>query len=118
MNRHASFRPIHDPQYLAKELVARARAGNVDGMAALYETGAVLNGGGEMVVGREAIRAFYMHLVKTGVKFELGDQRAAIINGDLALTSTCLSNGIVTAEIARRQIDGTWLWAIDQPSIA
>jgi hypothetical protein len=38
--------------------------------------------------------------------------------GDLALTSTRLPDGSVTAEIARRQGDGTWLWVIDQFSIA
>jgi hypothetical protein len=40
----------------------------------------------------------------------------AILNGDVALTSTRLPNGVVTAEIARRQ--RTWLWVIDQPAIA
>jgi hypothetical protein len=53
-----------------------------------------------------------------GRKFDFGDQRAAIISGDLALTSTRLPDGSVTAEIARRQGDGTWLWVIDQFSIA
>jgi hypothetical protein len=55
--------------------------------------------------------------VTAGRKFQRGEQRAAIINGDLALTSTRLPDGTVTAEIARRQSDGTWLWAIDKFSI-
>jgi hypothetical protein len=37
---------------------------------------------------------------------------------NVVLTSKRLPNGIVTAEVARKQIDGTWLWAIDQPSIS
>ncbi len=37
---------------------------------------------------------------------------------DLALTSSRLANGRVTVEVARRQPDGSWLWAIDQPNIA
>ena len=53
-----------------------------------------------------------------GRKFDFGDQRPAIISGDLALTLTCLPYGSVTAEIVRRQGDGTWLWVIDQFSIA
>jgi ketosteroid isomerase-like protein len=88
-------------------------------MAALYEPDAVMalrNGGLE--AGREAIRQFYAGLIAQGRKFELGEQRPAIVNGDLALTSTRLPNGDVTAEVARRQSDGTWLWAIDQPSVA
>ena len=36
----------------------------------------------------------------------------------VALTSTHLPNGIVTAEVARKQIDGTWLWGIDHRSIS
>lgn len=111
--------PPLDPQDLARLLVSRQRAGDVDGMVALYEEDAVLDrGGGRRLIGRPAIRAFYVELVAAGRKFELGDQRPAIVNGDLALTSTRLPNGTVTAEVARRQHDGTWLWAIDKPSVA
>ena len=111
--------PARDPQDLERLLVSRERAGDVDGMAALYEPHAVLDcGDGRLTIGREAIRAFYAGLVAMGRKFDFGDQRPAIISGDLALTSTRLPDGSVTAEIARRQGDGTWLWVIDQFSIA
>jgi hypothetical protein len=36
--------------------------------------------------------------------------------GDLALTSTRFAGG-ATAEVARRQPDGSWLWVIDQPRV-
>jgi hypothetical protein len=65
-----------------------------------------------------AIRAFFVEITATGRKFELGKQSPAIINGDLALTSTRLPDGSVTAEVARRQADGRWLWVIDKFSIA
>jgi hypothetical protein len=39
-----------------------------------------------------------------------------IQNGDIALTAT-VRPGNATAEVARRQPDGTWLWLIDQPSV-
>ena len=111
--------PPLDPQDLARLLVSRQRAGDVDGMVALYEEDAVLDrGSGRRLTGRPAIRAFYGELVAAGRKFELGDQRPAIVNGDLALTSTRLPNGTVTAEVARKQPDGTWRWAIDKPSVA
>lgn len=114
-----SREPARDPQDLERLLVSRERAGDVDGMAALYESHAVLDcGGGRLTLGREAIRAFYAGLVAIGRTFDFGDQRPAIISGDLALTSTRLPDGSVTAEIARRQGDGTWLWVIDQFSIA
>jgi hypothetical protein len=70
------------------------------------------------VHGLEAIRKFYAELVATGRKFQMGEQRAAMVCGDLALTSTRCPNGTVTAEVARRQSDGTWLWMIDQFSIS
>ncbi|HEX9760833.1 MAG TPA: hypothetical protein VGA40_07925 [Candidatus Acidoferrales bacterium] len=110
--------PARDPQDLERLLVSRERVGDVDGMAALYETHAVVDcGDGRLMVGREAIRAYYAGLVAMGREFEFGDQRPAIISGDLALTSTRLPDGSVTAEIARRQGDGTWRWVIDQFSI-
>jgi hypothetical protein len=114
-----SREPARDPQDLERLLVSRERAGDVDGMAALYELHAVLDcGDGRLTLGREAIRAFYAGLVAMGRKFDFGDQRPAIISGDLALTSTRSPNGSVTAEVARRQSDGTWLWAIDRFSFA
>lgn len=110
---------IRDPQDLARELVSRELAGDADAMAALYDSSAVLyTGNGREAVGRDAIRFFYAGLIAAGRKFELGEQRPAVVKGDLALTSTRLPNGTVTAEIAQKQADGTWLWIIDQPSIA
>ena len=111
--------PARDPQDLERLLVSRERVGDLDGMVALYESHAVLDcGDGRLTLGREAIRTFYAGLMATGQKFDFGDQRPAIISGDLALTSTRLPDGSVTAEVARRQGDGTWLWVIDQFSIA
>ena len=115
MTNEAGREPARDPQDLERLLVSRERAGDVDGMAALYEAHAVLDcGDGQLVRGREAIRGFYTGLVATGRKFASGDQRAAIISGDLALTSTRLPDGSLTTEIARQQRDGTWLWVIDK----
>ncbi len=119
MGDEADREPARDPLDLERLLVSRQRAGDVDGMAALYEPNAALDyGDGQLTLGKEAIRTFFARVVATGGKFDLGDQRPAIISGDLALTSTHLPDGSVTAEIARRQGDGTWLWVIDQCSIA
>ena len=63
---------------------------------------------------RDAIRAYFAGTVAAGRKFAVGGQRPAVIGGDLALTSTRLPDGTVTAEVARRQADGTWLWVIDK----
>lgn len=107
-----------DPQELAQLIVARANAGDVDGMVALYEPDAVLATGDETVArGTAQIRAFWAKTVAAGRKFDLGVQSTAMRSGDLALTSTRQPDGRTTAEVARRQPDGSWLWVIDQPTI-
>ena len=101
-----------DPQDLARLLVSRANAGDVEGMVALYEPDAALaRGDGLIAVGTDAIRKFYTHLLASGRPFDLGEQRPAMLRDNLALTSTRLPNGIVTRY-------GTWLWVIGQPSIS
>ena len=118
MTEEADREPARDPQDLERLLVSRQRAGDFEGVAALYEPRAIVAcGDGRLVEGKEAIRAFYSEVVAMGRKFDFGNQRAAIISGDLALTSTLLPDGSITAEVARRQSDGTWLWVIDQFSI-
>jgi|SRR6516164_3102022 hypothetical protein len=109
----------NDPQDLERLLISRQNAGDIDGIVALYEPEALLDcGGGRLLHGRAAIREFFRELVASGRKFEMGEQRAALICADLALTSTRCPNGSVTAEVARRQSDGTWLWVIDQFEVA
>ncbi len=119
MSERTNRRPAYDPQDLERLLVSRENAGDVDGMTALYEPQALLDSGeGQLTRGREAIRELFGELVAAGRKFQTGEQRAAMVCGDLALTSTCFPDGTVTAEVARRQNDGTWLWVIDRFSIS
>ena len=111
--------PARDPQDLERLLIARQWGGDIDGMAALFEPDAVLDSGeGHLTIGREVIRALFAEITATGRKFAAGNQSPAVISGDLALTSTRLPDGSVTAEVARRQGDGTWLWVIDRFSVA
>jgi ketosteroid isomerase-like protein len=85
---------------------------------ALYQPDAVLAfPPGQITVGRAAIREVYATLLSTRPTFTSQEQRPALRNGDLALTSTRLPGGGATAEVARRQPDGTWLWVLDQPNI-
>lgn len=118
MTNMQNHEPARDPQDLERLLIARQREGDIEGMVALYEQAAVLDcGNGELRKGREAIRKFFAADIAAGKKYEYGDQRPAIVSGDLALTSTLLPDGSVTAEVARRQSDGTWLWVIDRFSV-
>ncbi len=118
MTDNAGNERARDPQDLERLLVARQRAGDIDAMAALYEPDAILDAGdGQLMHGRQAIRALFADLKDAGKKFDYGKQNPAVISGELALTSTQLPDGSVTAEVARRQHDGTWLWVIDRFSV-
>ena len=116
-------KPIHDPQELERQLVLRENAGDVRGMTALFAPDAVIElNDGRLVRGRDAIQAFFQNLQITGIgpegrRFKLGEQRPALIGGDLALTSTRSIDGDITSEVARRQDDGTWLWVLDRWSV-
>lgn len=119
MEQHKQRESALEPNDLGRFFLLRANAGDIEGIVALYASDAVLAGmAGQVAIGSEAIRAFYAGLLADRPTFEPGQQRPALRYGDLALTSTLLTDGTVTAEVARRQPDGTWLWAIDQPSIA
>lgn len=119
MDNSKKWEPALNPEDLAQFFVQRANAGDVEGVVALYEPDAVVaRTGGEVAIGTEAIRSYYARMLADRPRFEPGQQRPALRQGDLALTSTRLSNGTVTAEVARKQPDGTWLWGIDQPTIA
>jgi ketosteroid isomerase-like protein len=106
------------PEDLGRLFLERANAGDVEGLVALYETGAVLAfPPGGLATGHEQIRTVYAELLADRLSFSSLGQPAAIINGDLALTSTRLPDGGATVEVARRQPDGTWRWVIDQPAL-
>jgi hypothetical protein len=116
MTDEPSREPARDPQDLERLLIARQWVGDIDGMAALFAV--VDSGEGQLTLGREAIRALFAVITATGRKFAAGNQAPAVVSGELALTSTRLPDGTVTAEVARRQGDGTWLWVIDRFSVA
>lgn len=118
MSNDCKREPANEPLDLERLLVERQRAGDIDGMLALFEADAILDtGDGPFIQGRESIRALFEEFVASGEKMTLGKQSPAVINGDLALTSTQCADGSITAEVARRQSDGTWLWVIDKYSV-
>ena len=113
-------RPVAtQPEDLSRMVVERLNAGDVEGLAALYEPHATLAlPGGRTATGTDQIRAAYQRLLADRPRFEPGEQLPTLRSGELAMTSTRLTNGAVTAEVARRQPDGTWLWVLDQPNVS
>ncbi|GEO99966.1 YybH family protein [Methylobacterium haplocladii] len=107
----------HEPGDLAGLFNARANAGDVEGLVALYEPDAVLAAGKVVATGHAEIRRFYADLLAKKSDFPVPETLPALVNGDLALTFARLPNGSLSVESARRQADGTWRWAIDQLKI-
>jgi hypothetical protein len=65
--------------------------------------------------GNREIRHAYEEIVANRPIFTPGTQQPTLRNDAVALTSSRLAGGAVTVEVARRQSDGTWLFALDQP---
>lgn len=112
-------RPVaKQPEDLARFFVERANAHDLEGLVALYAPDAVLAGmNGETAVGHAAIREVYAAMLAAHSHFIAGEAAPTLLRDDLALTSTRLINGKITAEVAQRQPDGSWLWVLDQPLI-
>ncbi|HSD68142.1 MAG TPA: nuclear transport factor 2 family protein [Woeseiaceae bacterium] len=107
-------KPAKEPNDLEKFFVQRANAGDVEGLVALYESSAILAYGGGVAIGANQIREFFVRFLADRPQLDQSIQAAPLCSGDLALTSSRLSNGDITAEVARRQADGSWLWVVDQ----
>ncbi|GGK34163.1 YybH family protein [Nocardia camponoti] len=107
------------PEDLSRLVVERINAGDIDGLIELYEPNAVLAlPNGVVATGLAEIREAYTRLVADRPVFQLGPQAPALRAGDLAMTSSRLPGGPgATAEVARRQPDGSWRWILDQPNI-
>jgi ketosteroid isomerase-like protein len=108
----------NEPDDLARLLLERLNAADVEGVVELYEPDAVLalpDGG--IAEGHEQLRRFYAELLASRPSFAPGQQLPALRLGDLALTATRLASGGATAEVARRQADGSWRWALDRPDV-
>jgi enoyl-CoA hydratase len=119
-----------DPTQLGRLFAERANARDLDGMVALYEHSATFLGpDGTRASGRDAIRGSLENLLAMKPTISpLGSQ--VVIAGDVALMSNRWrmtfgardgeQTGVdgQSTEVARRQPDGGWLYAIDNPELA
>ena len=97
---------------------------NVDALVALYEQDAWLFGPAGPVQGTEAIRAAWTEMLNMSGQSRLVTQYV-IEQGDVALLSNRWTSVVgedeisaTSAEVARRQSDGTWKYLIDNPDSA
>ncbi len=115
------------PEALHHLWVEGVNGGDLDGLAALYEPGAAfVVRPGEVVAGLPAVREATAGLLALHPRATL-EVKTVVRAGDLALLlSTWHLDGTnaegapvavsgQTADVARRQEDGTWRFAIDNP---
>jgi ketosteroid isomerase-like protein len=108
---------IDNPDHLGAALLAAINAGDLDGVMSCYEPCAVLElPDGTAAVGHASIRQFYADLLETRPVFAAGQPAPSLVVGDIALTTTVIGP-TATAEVARRQPDGTWRWVLDRPDV-
>ncbi|MFI5985296.1 YybH family protein [Streptomyces sp. NPDC051555] len=119
--------PITDPQVIGRSFNERCNAGDLDGLLALYEPDAVMvDETGRPHRGTTELRSFFtaMLSVEPTVRTVAA---TVVVHEDVAQGSThwqldvTAPDGTVSrteghaAELLRRQPDGTWLVAIDNP---
>lgn len=98
-------------------MVALINAADLDGLLDLYEESAMLERpDGTLAAGRSQIEQFYADLLATKPRFDAGVVLPALVQGDLALTTTQIGVS-ASVEIARRQPDGGWRWIVDRPDV-
>lgn len=99
-------------------------AGDLDGLMSLYEENASLVAApGIAVSGTDAIREALASMVALKGTIEFVGEGTSYESGDLVLTHgtwVMTAEGMdeiraTTAEVARRQADGTWQYVIDNP---
>lgn len=109
-----------NPEDVHTQFRDRFRARDLDGLLALYEDeGAFMMAPGQIQRGKSAIREALTGFLSLDGDFEL-ETRYVVQNGDIALLS--IAWHIVgtdmrgqSAEVARRQPDGRWLYMLNHP---
>jgi ketosteroid isomerase-like protein len=97
-------------------------AGDTDALVALYEEDAAMaTPEGSFVNGWDAIREQWSGFVALGGNIQLTTRYAvvvgetALLSNDWHFTGAGMELSSRTAEVARRQPDGTWKYVIDHP---
>jgi ketosteroid isomerase-like protein len=114
---------------LHREFEAAVNAGDIDRLMALYEPAcALLLAPDQLLSGLDAVRGAQLGLLALHGTFRI-ETRLAVEVGELALLSgawtfdgtgedgASVTLGGVTADVARRQPDGSWRYIIDVPRV-
>jgi uncharacterized protein (TIGR02246 family) len=117
----------HVPEDCDRTFAACVKARDLDGLVALYEPEAhYVRRNRTVVIGRAAIRELLQSLTNVATDIEMNVVTIVALNGIALLyndwtSKTVSEDGHVressgkAVEIVRRQPDGRWLFAIDDP---
>lgn len=119
--------PIQAPEQIHQAFTDAFNNRDIDGLMALYEADcAIVPQPGALATGADQVRDVLMGLLSLNGQIDL--RTAEVIEvGDLAFLSCRwtleatdgdgkpMTIGGTTAEVARRQPDGSWLYVIDHP---
>lgn len=119
--------PAYSPTEIHTLFLDAFNRGDVEGMAALYESDAVLVVAGQNVTGRQSIRQAFESFVPRRGRMTLetravleSPQGLAVLHGGWmvepppGMGAEVTTRGLST-EVVRKQPDGTWLFVIDNP---
>lgn len=120
--------PARKPEECDSILLEALSRGDLETAVGLYEPNAsFVQDSGEVIVGRAAIREVMKGFIAMKPKFTVTSRAVQSGDGSLALTGLKWSATGVdadgkpvtlsgnSAEVVRRQSDGTWLFVIDNP---
>jgi uncharacterized protein (TIGR02246 family) len=115
------------PQEVNPQLIDAINRGDVEGALALYEPDAAFVTDEGTVVGHDAIRPVMEAFISTKPQLTM-EPKEVVQTGDIAMTRGTwklvgtdpdgkpLEMGGRSVEVVRRQADGSWRFAIDDPN--
>jgi ketosteroid isomerase-like protein len=105
--------PATTPEQIHRSFEDMFNAGDLDGLMELYEPDAALIAQpGSVAYGSEQARAALQGFLALKGRITL-DTKLVVTVGDTGPDGNPVTLGATTAEVARRQADGTWRYVID-----
>jgi ketosteroid isomerase-like protein len=111
-----------EPGELHDRVAEAVNTANVDALLALYEPDArLVNDDGSVITERDAAREVVVGLLSLGghmditTRFVIEAGNIALLSNEWHFVADDIKMSGITAEVARRQQDGSWRYIVDNP---